>query len=334
MISRDIEVSGTELYPMLFKRNVKTLVWGTEDWAVSGMDGNESFVENGTWADCSLNEVIRRRPAEILGRKTAKDYKGKFPLLAKIIDARDDLSIQVHPDDEMAERVHHKFGKSEMWYILDAKPGSFLYAGLKSHITPDEYKRRVMDGSICDVLFKHYVSRGDVFYLPAGRIHAICGGIRLAEIQQASDLTYRIYDYNRPGLDGKPRELHTDLAAQAIDYTVYPEYRTESPNVPDTASELLDTPFFNINVVDTTIVCQRDMLRFDSFVILMNLGGECKVTIRPTGDVVKLAEGASCLVPAAVADYCISPASFEGDGSASPAKVLEAFIDNHDAVVD
>ena len=138
-----VEASRNKLYPMLFKPNCKTLVWGTEDWTVSGVEGNESVVENGTWANYRLNDVIRRRPAEILGKKTARDYHDSLPLLTKIIDARQDLSIQVHPDNEMAEREHHKSGKSEMWYILDAKPGSFLYAGLKQHVTPDEYRQRV-----------------------------------------------------------------------------------------------------------------------------------------------------------------------------------------------
>ncbi|MBP3688691.1 MAG: cupin domain-containing protein [Bacteroidaceae bacterium] len=327
-----IEASRNKLYPMLFKRNVKTLVWGTEDWAVSGIEGSESVVENGTWANYSLNDVISRRPAEILGKKTARDYNGKLPLLAKIIDASQDLSIQVHPDNEMAERVHHKMGKSEMWYILDAEPGAFLYAGLKKHITPEEYRQRVQDGTICEVLCRHYVSKGDVFYLPAGRIHAICGGIRLAEIQQSSDLTYRIYDYNRPGLDGKLRELHTDLASQAIDYTVYPEYRTESRNESYTASELLNTPFFSVNIVETAFRYRRDMIKYDSFVILVNLAGDCKVTVRSTGDVIPLAAGASCLIPAVVADYYITPASFAEDGIVRPAKVLEAFINNHKTI--
>ena len=327
-----VEASRNKLYPMLFKPNRKILVWGTEDWSVSGVDGNESVIENGTWANYRLNDVIRRRPADILGKKTASDYHDSLPLLTKIIDAKQDLSIQVHPDNAMAEREHHKSGKSEMWYILDAKPGSFLYAGLKQHVTPEEYKQRVADGTICDVLCKHYVSKGDVFYLPAGRIHAICGGIKLAEIQQSSNITSRIYDYNRPGLDGKPRPLHTELAAKAIDYTVYPEYRTESRSGNYTASELLNTPYFSINVVETAFEHHRNMTKYDSFVILVNLEGDCSVRIRSTGDVVPLAAGASCLIPAAVADYYITPTSFSKDGIVQTTKVLEAFINNYKTI--
>lgn len=320
-----IEDSRKKFYPMLFKQNRKILVWGTEDWTVSGVSNSESEVENGTWARYNLADVIARRPQEILGKQVAAKYNNQLPLLTKIIDAHQDLSIQVHPDDEMAAREHNKFGKSEMWYILDAKPGAYLYAGFKQQITPKEYKERVANGTICDVLAKHEVHKGDVFFLPAGRIHAICGGIRLAEIQQSSDLTYRIYDYNRPGLDGKPRELHTELAAQAIDYEVYPEYKTEHRDDIDAANELLNTPYFSVKIVDATKPMHRNMVKYDSFVILMCIQGDCKVHIRSTGDEVTIAEGSSCLIPAVVADYDMIPLVHN-------AKVLEAFINNRKSI--
>lgn len=342
-----IEASRTKLYPMLFKQNKKTLVWGTEDWTISAIPNHESEVENGTWARYNLSEVIARRPEEILGKKTAAQYHNQLPLLAKIIDAKKDLSIQVHPNDEMARREHNKYGKSEMWYILDAEPGACLYAGFKEHITPEEYKQLVeaakeikfsnspiLDNkkkTILDVLARHEVHKGDVFYLPAGRVHAICGGIKLAEIQQSSDVTYRIYDYNRPGLDGRPRELHTELAAQAIDYTVYPEYKTES-RTNQTTSELLNTPYFSINVVETSFTHRRNMVKYDSFIMLINLKGECKIHIHSTHDEVTLPEGVSCLIPAAIADYDIIPTSFSEDGMILPTKVLEAFINNHKTI--
>ena len=316
-----IESSRNKLYPMLFKQNRKTLVWGTEDWTVSGVPNSESEVENGTWARYNLTEVISRRPEEILGKQVAKRYNNQLPLLTKIIDAHKDLSIQVHPNDEMAKREHNKLGKSEMWYILDAKPGSYLYAGFKQQITPEEYKERVANGTICEVLAKHEVHKGDVFYLPAGRVHAICGGIKLAEVQQSSDVTYRIYDYNRPGLDGKPRELHTELASQAIDYKVYPEYRTEHTEDIGTANEILNTPFFSIKVIETTEPFHRNMIKYDSFIILMVLNGDCKLRVRSTGYEVTVPEGNSCFMPAAIADYDIIPAN-------GKTKVLEAFINN------
>ena len=320
-----IEASRNKLYPMLFKQNRKTLVWGTEDWTVSGVPNSESEVENGTWARYNLPEVISRRPEEILGRQTAIKYNNQLPLLAKIIDAHQDLSIQVHPNDEMAKREHNKFGKSEMWYILDAEPGAFLYAGFKEQITPEQYKERVANGTITDVLAKHEVHKGDVFYLPSGRVHAICGGIKLAEIQQSSDVTYRIFDYNRPGLDGKPRELHTELAAKAIDYTVYPEYKTQHEENIGEANEVLNTPFFSIKIVETNEPFHRNMIKYDSFIIIMNIGEPFTIRVRATGDEVLVPAESSCLIPAAIADYELIPAH----GSA---KIMEAFINNKKSI--
>lgn len=315
-----IEATRNKYYPMLFKQNLKTLVWGTEDWTVSGVPNSESEVENGTWSRYNLSEVIARHPAEMLGKQVAAKYNNRLPLLTKIIDAHRDLSIQVHPNDEMALRVHGKNGKSEMWYILDAQPGAFIYVGFRTAITPEEYKRRVADGTITEVLAKHFVKSGDVFYLPAGRIHAIGGGIRLAEIQQSSELTYRIYDYNRPGLDGRPRELHTELAAQAIDYTVYPEYKTSHSETPNHASQVLDTPYFSVRIIDTDTPFHRSLIKYNSFVILTNLGDECRIRTHATGDEIVLPALQSCFIPAVIADYDIIPTG--------RARVLESFINN------
>ena len=183
------------------------------------------------------------------------------------------------------------------------------------------------DGSITEVLADHQVQAGDVFYLPAGRVHAICGGIKLAEVQQSSDVTYRIFDYNRPGLDGKPRELHTALAAQALDYTVYPEYKTTHGDACDVAHKILNTPYFSIKVVEATGPFHRNMVKYDSFIIMMNLKGDCQVRLRVTQEAIDLPEGASCLIPAVVADYDILP-------SGPSTKVLEAFINNRKTMSD
>ena len=321
-----IESSRNKLYPMLFKQNRKTLVWGTEDWTVSGVPNSESEVENGTWARYNLTEVISRRPEEILGKQVAKRYNNQLPLLTKIIEAHKDLSIQVHPNDEMAKREHNKLGKSEMWYILDAKPGSYLYAGFKQQITPEEYKERVANGTICEVLAKHEVHKGDVFYLPAGRVHAICGGIKLAEIQQSSDVTYRIYDYNRPGIDGKPRELHTELAAKALDYHVEENYRTEYTEDLNRAIQIVDTPYFDVRVMEISRPFHRDLRKYDSFIITMCIEGDCELRVRSTGDVVKLRQGSSALIPALIADYDVIPVH-------QSTLILDAFIDNMDRTV-
>ena len=314
---------NTPFYPLLFKQNRKILIWGTEDWTVSAVPGSESVVDNGLWADTKLTEVIASHPSEILGKAVAERYNNQLPLLTKIIDAHKDLSIQVHPNDEMAQREHGKMGKSEMWYILDAKPGACLYAGFKQKITPEEYKERVAKGTITEVLAKHEVQKGDVFYLPAGRVHAICGGIMLAEIQQSSDITYRIYDYNRLGIDGKPRQLHTELAAKALDFNVVDDYRTVYGDTSERAVQIIDSPYFKVRVMDITTSFHRNLRKYDSFIISMCIQGDCKISIRSTGDEIVLSKGHTTLIPSAIADYDIIPLC-------GKSILLDAFIDNMD----
>jgi mannose-6-phosphate isomerase len=269
----------------------------------------------------SLPSVIAENPDAILGHAVNEKYKGQLPLLVKFIDAQRDLSIQVHPNDEMAQREHGKMGKSEMWYVIKATPDAHLYAGFKQHIDAEEYRRRIADGTITEVLADHRVKAGDVFYLPAGRVHAICGGILLAEVQQSSDVTYRIYDYNRPGLDGKPRELHTELAAQALDYEVERNYRTDYPQLDNRAVLIVDSPYFSVRVLEFNDRFHRNLLKYDSFIITMCIEGDCTLRIRSTGDEVLLKEGHSALIPAAIADYDLI--SLRGKS-----RILDAFIDN------
>lgn len=324
----------------MFEPNLHTVVWGGdrlcpykglpqnnepigESWEVSAVPSSINTISNGEFAGRDLVSVISENPNEILGEAVAKKYGNKLPLLVKFIDAKRDLSIQVHPNDEMAMRVHGKSGKSEMWYIIDAKPGSYLYAGFKTQISEYEYKKRIADGTITEVLAKHEVKPGDVFYLPAGRVHAICSGILLAEVQQSSDLTYRIFDYNRPGLDGKPRELHTELAAQALDFHVEDEYRTIYKEEGNRSNLIIDSPYFSVRVTDMTETFHRNLAKYDSFIITMCIKGDCKIVIRSTGDEILLREGNSCLIPAAIADYDVVPLN----GSS---RILDAFIDNKD----
>lgn len=329
-----------KLYPLLFQPNLHSIVWGGhklqpfkglettaepigESWEVSAVPSSPSIISNGEWAGRDIISVVEEMPAHILGGKVAKKYGKKLPLLVKFIDAEKDLSIQVHPDDEMANRVHGKFGKTEMWYVIDATPGSYLYSGFKDRITREEYKRRIADGSICDVLARHEVKAGDVFYIPAGRVHAICGGILLAEVQQSSDVTYRIFDYNRPGMDGKPRELHTELAAEALNYDVLDDYRTDYSGEGNKSNRVIDSPFFNVRVTELSATFHRDLIKYDSFIITMCIKGDCKIKVRSTGDEVVLKEGCSCLIPAAIADYDVTPLN----GST---RLLDAFINNKD----
>ena len=207
--------------------------------------------------------------------------------------------------------------------IIKADEGSHLYAGFKKEISPEEYHRRIADGTITEVLADHTVRTGDVFYLPAGRVHAICGGILLAEIQQSSDVTYRIYDYNRPGMDGKPRELHTELAAQALDFRVEKNYRTEYVETDNRAIQIIDSPYFDVRVMDITDSFHRNLMKYDSFIISMCIEGDCRIRIRQTGDEILLKEGNSTLISAAIADYDVIPLN-------GRARILDAFIDNRD----
>ena len=308
-----------QLYPLLFEPNLHTVVWGGnqlrpykglepfdepigESWEVSAVPTSTSIVSNGVYAGKDLITVINQHPDDILGKKVNEKYNGQLPLLVKFIDAKRDLSIQVHPNDEMAMREHGKMGKSEMWYII-----------------------KVEDGSITEVLADQKVKTGDVFYLPAGRVHAICGGIMLVEVQQSSDVTYRIFDYNRPGMDGKPRELHTELAAKALDFHVEAKYRTDYPEVKNKAVQVIDTPFFDVRVMEINKPKHRDMLKYDSFVISMCLEGDCKIHVRSTNDVIELKAGYSTLIPAAIADYDVLPLH-------DKSKILDTFIDNQNMI--
>lgn len=331
------------MYPLLFEPNLHTVVWGGkrleewkgmaksgspvgESWEVSCVPSSTSVISNGKWKGRLLTDIIKEHPHEILGEKVAVKYGNELPLLVKFIDAERDLSIQVHPDDAMAQREHGKMGKSEMWYIIDAKPGAYLYAGFSERLTPEEYARKVADGTICGSLARHEVHKGDVFYLPAGRVHAICGGILLAEVQQSSDVTYRIFDYNRPGMDGKPRELHTALASKALDFEVLDQYRTVYDDDAHRANHCIDSPYFNVRVVDIEAPFHRNLLKYDSFIITMCLKGDCKIRMRtPSSEEheTTLKEGHSSLIPAAIADYDVIPL----DGKTL---LLDAFIDNKD----
>lgn len=332
-----IEDQRTKLYPLLLEPNLHTKVWGShrlttwkdlpiqnhigESWEVSAVPESPSVIANGTWAGYSLNEVIRKMPDAILGKAVAKKHKNQLPILVKFIDTNDDLSVQVHPDNAMAQRVHQQRGKTEMWYVIDAQPGACIYAGFQHELTAETYAQKVADGTILDALAKHEVHAGDVFYLPAGRIHAIGKGVLLAEVQQTSDLTYRIYDYNRLDLNGQPRELHTELAAQALDYKVYKEYKSTYKDTIDTANACLDTEHFSVRVVSLQHPIHRNMVGYDSFIIITCMEGECNLRIRSTHDEVVLHEGFSCLIPAAIADYDIVPQK-------GGAKLLESYINN------
>lgn len=341
-----------ELYPLLFEPNLKEVIWGGhrieawkhlppdnrpigESWEVSSIPGHESIISNGAYKGQDLNTVTHALGERLLGQRVKKEYGEELPLLVKFIDAAKDLSIQVHPDDQMARRHHLQRGKTEMWYILDADEGASVLAGFNRMITPREYAERVRNNTITDVLARHFVRPGDVLYIPAGRVHAICAGIRLVEVQQSSDITYRIYDYNRPGLDGKPRPLHTALAAEAIHYEVLPNYLTSYTRRKNTASPVIRSPYFDLNVLELTRPLHRNVMSQDSFVICICLRGNCRIITHAwtsgngldahegdatsKSDGIILNEANSALIPREIADYEIIPLTQE-------VKLLETYI--------
>lgn len=311
------------MYPLKFNDIFKSVIWGGdkigrfkgitltqesvgESWEISDVKGNVSVVKNDADAGMSLDDLIRRDGTQLLGKHVAERFGSTFPLLIKFIDARDNLSIQVHPNDLLAQERHNSRGKTEMWYIIDAEPGAGLYSGFSQQITPDEYVRRVADDTITDVLAFHPVKKGDVFFLPAGRIHAIGKGIFIAEIQQTSDITYRIYDYNRVGADGKPRQLHTDLAKDAIDYKLYDDLKTTYTPALNQAVELVSCPYFTTSVLRIENSVTRPVAAHDSFSVYICMEGAATLT-DSNGNTIELHRGETCLIPAATTEVTLTP---------------------------
>ncbi len=312
------------MYPLKFKPILKTLVWGGEkiapfkgittdqhnigeSWELSGVKGNESVVANGEFAGKTITELVHEFKGKLIGEENYRRTGDQFPLLIKFIDAKQDLSIQVHPDDELAAARHNgSKGKTEMWYVVAADKDAHLMSGLTREITPEEYEAKVNDHTITDVLHDYKVAPGDVFFLPAGRIHSIGSGSFIAEIQQTSDITYRIYDFGRLGLDGKPRELHTELAKSAIDYTVHPDYRTNYKKEKDRENVLVDCKYFTTSLYDLDRTVTRDLKDLDSFLIVICIAG--KGTLKDAeGHEVTLHQGETVLVPADCNAVTFSP---------------------------
>lgn len=303
-----------------------------ESWEVSAVKGSESTVVNGPLCGTDLTSLAKEYRAALVGESVYSQYGDEFPILAKFIDAKQDLSIQVHPNDITAKERHNKNGKTEMWYVIDCEPGSFIYAGFEENITREEYVQRVEDGTIASAIARHPVHPGDVFYIPCGRVHAIGAGIFLAEIQRTSDVTYRIYDFDRVDKNGNKRELHTELAQDVVNRSLEITYRSFYEKRENKPMCLVHCPFFVVNLLDLTKSTRRNMLKYDSFVIYMSIKGDCCVKVENArgGDMpwqgcreIFLKEGCSCLVPACVADVTVIPQNESGS-----CKVLESYIDN------
>ena len=248
-----------------------------ESWEISGVKGNETIVANGKDKGKSLNQLVREQKGRLVGEENYQRFGDEFPLLIKFIDACQDLSIQVHPDDETAHRLGKTRGKTEMWYVLESAPGAMLYNGLKKKITPEVYEQMVENDTITEALARYEVSEGDVFFIPAGRIHAIGAGCFVAEIQQTSDITYRIYDYKRKDKNGNYRELHTKEAAESIDFRIYDNQHINYTLSKNEGVQVVSCPHFTTAVYDLTEPMTLDYSELDSFVILIAVKGQGKL---------------------------------------------------------
>ena len=312
------------MYPLKFEPILKQTLWGGdkiiafkqlnetlsgvgESWEISAVEDNESVVSNGPDKGLTLPEMVGKYRHELVGEANYSRFGTKFPLLIKFIDARLDLSIQVHPGDELARKRHNSFGKNEMWYVVSADKGAKLISGFSEQITAKEYKERVYNGTFAEVLQTCDVKPGDVFYVPAGRVHGIGAGAFVAEIQQTSDITYRIFDYNRKDAEGKSRELHTTQAIEAINFAdVQDDFRTEYDHLKNEPVELVASPYFTTSIYDMTEEITCDYSELDSFVIFICVEGACHITDDNQNEITVRA-GETVLLPAVVQEVTIVP---------------------------
>jgi mannose-6-phosphate isomerase len=318
------------LYPLKFKPILQEKVWGGdklstyfnkkgngsigESWELSGVEGFVSIVDNGVLKGNDLNHLIDTFGARLMGEKVIESYGITFPLLFKFIDAREDLSVQLHPDDVLAKERHDSFGKTEMWYILDAKKDARLLLGFNMDMDEEKYLRYLSEKRIPEILHSEPVINGDSFFIAPGTVHAIGAGVMLAEIQQTSDITYRIYDWDRMGLDGKERELHTDLALKAINFKGA-EARLNYDRIDNKPNLICRSPYFETNRLQLSEHYQRDLSEIDSFVVYMCVEGQASIQFGE--DSVPVEKGETFLIPAVVDSLDINTHS---------ATFLEVFI--------
>lgn len=322
------------LYPLKFTPLMKEVVWGGkrlaragkavpkgknpsligESWEISGLEGEESEVADGPLAENTLSELIEVYMGELVGDRVYSKYGLEFPVLLKFIDTREKLSVQVHPTDEFAKELHSARGKTEMWYIIDAEPDGAIYLDFSKALSEEEYDQAVESGTIEKYLKKRLVHKGEAFLVPAGTIHSIGGGVLLAEVQESSDITYRIYDWGRLDSLGHPRELHTALAAEVVNLSPRENLNITKPSVRNSAVELASCEAFTVNLVEVDGSVELDYAPLDSFVAYMCVEGE--ITINAMGESSKLTQLSTLLIPAEATDLVIS-----GRG-----KLLEIYI--------
>ncbi len=323
------------LYPLKFKPVFDDRVWGGENirtvmgldfspmkrcaeaWVLSGVEGRQTIVSNGFLAGNEINELVEVYMDELLGERVFENSNGVFPLLFKFIDARQWLSVQVHPDDELARKRGMPNGKTEMWYIIDAEHGSELISGFRKKVTTQQFQQHLRNKNLAEILNYEPVRKDDVFFMPAGRIHSLGPGVLLAEIQQTSDATYRIYDWDRIDENGKGRELHAEDALAAIDFDVYPDYRTPYSARLNETAELVSCPYFTTNLLELARPLEKDYSELDSFVAYICLDGATALKFE-AGERMELRKGEVALVPA-----CMDRVELYPDPNV---KILEVYI--------
>jgi mannose-6-phosphate isomerase len=320
------------LYPLKFDPVYKERLWGGdklreryhrippagrtigESWEISGVEGDVSVVSNGFLAGNELNELVEVYLGELVGDRVYERYGEEFPVLVKLLDTKEQLSVQVHPDNALAAARHNAYGKTEMWYVLEADPGAYLYLGFNRPLSRSEFLDRLDDHTLPEVMNRIEPKPGEAFFVPAGTIHSIGPGLVIAEIQQTSDITYRACDWGRRDADGNPRALHVSLALDALEYN-----RTAQPRLPYTAEKNRSVPLkscdeFTVNLIDLDGALERDYLNLDSFVICLCLGGE--VIVRCEGGVESLMDAETVLIPA----------EFESVTLSGKGKLLEIYM--------
>ena len=324
-----------ELYPLIFTPVYQERIWGGnrlhtllnkpacdsgrcgESWELSGVDGHISVVANGFLKGNDLQELVEIYMGDLVGDSVYETYGNEFPLLIKFIDAMDDLSVQVHPGDELAARRHNAFGKTEMWYVLHADQGSRLTAGFNQAVDQKKYIEHLENGKLTELLRFEEVHAGDVFYIPAGRVHAIGKGIVVAEIQQTSDVTYRIYDYERVDDRGMQRELHTELALDAIDFSFAEGYKSKYTATVNQPAEIVRSPYFTTNLLQFDQPIDRDLAKIDSFVIYIAADGSALLEWETNK--MEISKGDTVLIPASMSEYRFIP-------TGGQTRLLEVYI--------
>jgi mannose-6-phosphate isomerase len=323
------------LYPIKFSPICLEKIWGGnrlktllnkkydtkncgESWEISGVEGNISVVANGFLKGNDLNELIEIYMGDLVGDKVYEKFGNEFPLLIKFIDAQDDLSIQVHPNDELSKERHNAFGKTEMWYVVDVAEGALINSGFNQPVDKEKYLEYLENGKLIDLLKYDETKVGDVYFIPAGRVHAIGKGSMVAEIQQTSDVTYRIFDYNRKDDKGNERELHTELALDAIDFSYLEDYKTKYSTEPNKSTEIVSCKYFTTNILEFDNSLEKDYFQIDSFVIYITLEGNFE--IETEAGLEKVEKGETVLIPANIDNLKLKPLN-------GKVKLLEVYVD-------